>query len=55
MMDIDVKIIDPRMADQLPAYATPGSAEWPRATKLALARQLVAEVARRLKSSKEHA
>ncbi len=25
-MDIDVKIIDPRMADQLPAYATPGSA-----------------------------
>ena len=26
MMDIDVKIIDPRMADQLPAYATPGSA-----------------------------
>ena len=32
-----------------------GSTEWPRATKLALARQLVAEVARRLKSSKEHA
>jgi dUTP pyrophosphatase len=26
MMDIDVKIIDPRMAGQLPAYATPGSA-----------------------------
>jgi dUTP pyrophosphatase len=26
MMKIDVKIIDPRMADQLPAYATPGSA-----------------------------
>ncbi|QHI97297.1 dUTP diphosphatase [Xylophilus rhododendri] len=25
-MQIDVKIIDPRMADQLPAYATPGSA-----------------------------
>jgi len=25
-MNIDVKIIDPRMADQLPAYATPGSA-----------------------------
>ena len=25
-MIIDVKIIDPRMADQLPAYATPGSA-----------------------------
>jgi dUTP pyrophosphatase len=25
-MLIDVKIIDPRMADQLPAYATPGSA-----------------------------
>jgi dUTP pyrophosphatase len=23
---IDVKILDPRMADQLPAYATPGSA-----------------------------
>jgi phosphopantothenoylcysteine decarboxylase / phosphopantothenate---cysteine ligase len=32
-----------------------GSTEWPRATKQALARQLVAEVARRLKSSKEHA
>jgi dUTP pyrophosphatase len=26
MMNIDVKIIDPRMTDQLPAYATPGSA-----------------------------
>jgi len=26
MLNIDVKIIDPRMADQLPAYATPGSA-----------------------------
>ena len=26
MMKIDVKVIDPRMADQLPAYATPGSA-----------------------------
>lgn len=25
-MNIDVKIIDPRMAGQLPAYATPGSA-----------------------------
>ncbi len=25
-MHIDVKIIDPRMAEQLPAYATPGSA-----------------------------
>ncbi|MBC7437591.1 MAG: dUTP diphosphatase [Bdellovibrionales bacterium] len=25
-MKIDVRIIDPRMADQLPAYATPGSA-----------------------------
>jgi dUTP pyrophosphatase len=25
-MNIDVKIIDPRMVDQLPAYATPGSA-----------------------------
>ena len=25
-MQIDVKIMDPRMADQLPAYATPGSA-----------------------------
>ena len=25
-MNIDVKIIDPRMADQLPTYATPGSA-----------------------------
>ena len=26
MIKIDVKIIDPRMTDQLPAYATPGSA-----------------------------
>jgi dUTP pyrophosphatase len=26
MMKIDLKIIDARMADQLPAYATPGSA-----------------------------
>ena len=25
-MQIDVKILDPRMAEQLPAYATPGSA-----------------------------
>ena len=25
-MNIDIKIIDPRMRDQLPAYATPGSA-----------------------------
>ena len=25
-MNIDLKILDPRMADQLPAYATPGSA-----------------------------
>ena len=25
-MRIDIKILDPRMADQLPAYATPGSA-----------------------------
>ena len=25
-MDLDVKILDPRLADQLPAYATPGSA-----------------------------
>ena len=25
-MKIDVKIVDARMADQLPAYATPGSA-----------------------------
>ena len=25
-MNIDIKILDPRMADQLPAYATPGSA-----------------------------
>ncbi len=25
-MNIDVKILDPRMADQLPSYATPGSA-----------------------------
>ncbi|GDX57806.1 deoxyuridine 5'-triphosphate nucleotidohydrolase [Comamonadaceae bacterium] len=26
MMNVEVKIIDPRMAEQLPAYATPGSA-----------------------------
>ncbi len=26
MLNIDVKVIDPRMASQLPAYATPGSA-----------------------------
>ena len=26
MMIVEVKIIDPRMAEQLPAYATPGSA-----------------------------
>ena len=26
MMHVDVKIIDPRMVEQLPAYATPGSA-----------------------------
>jgi dUTP pyrophosphatase len=26
MMQIDVKVLDPRMADQLPSYATPGSA-----------------------------
>ena len=26
MMKIDVKVLDPRMADQLPHYATPGSA-----------------------------
>jgi dUTP pyrophosphatase len=26
MMNIDLKVIDPRMADQLPVYATPGSA-----------------------------
>ena len=25
-MNVDVRILDPRMADQLPAYATPGSA-----------------------------
>jgi dUTP pyrophosphatase len=25
-MNIDLKILDPRLADQLPAYATPGSA-----------------------------
>jgi dUTP pyrophosphatase len=25
-MQLDVKILDPRLADQLPAYATPGSA-----------------------------
>jgi len=26
MFDIDIKVLDPRMADQLPTYATPGSA-----------------------------
>ena len=26
MKQVDVRILDPRMADQLPAYATPGSA-----------------------------
>jgi dUTP pyrophosphatase len=26
LMRIDVKVLDPRLADQLPAYATPGSA-----------------------------
>jgi len=26
MADIDVRILDPRMADRMPAYATPGSA-----------------------------
>lgn len=26
MLEIDIKVLDPRMADQLPAYATPGSA-----------------------------
>jgi len=26
MMNVDLKILDPRMADQLPSYATPGSA-----------------------------
>ena len=26
MMNVDVKILDPRRADQLPTYATPGSA-----------------------------
>lgn len=26
MINLDIRIIDPRMADQLPAYATPGSA-----------------------------
>ena len=25
-MHIDVKILDPRLADHMPAYATPGSA-----------------------------
>ena len=25
-MKVDVRILDPRMVDQLPAYATPGSA-----------------------------
>ena len=25
-MELDVKVLDPRLADQLPAYATPGSA-----------------------------
>ena len=26
MTEVDIRILDPRMADQLPAYATPGSA-----------------------------
>jgi dUTP pyrophosphatase len=26
MVDIDVRLLDPRLADRLPAYATPGSA-----------------------------
>ena len=26
MMKIDVKVMDPRMVEQMPAYATPGSA-----------------------------
>lgn len=26
MLSVDIKILDPRLADQLPAYATPGSA-----------------------------
>lgn len=26
MLDIDIKIIDPRLVDQMPTYATPGSA-----------------------------
>lgn len=26
MLNVDIRIIDPRMAEQLPAYATPGSA-----------------------------
>ena len=26
MVDIEIKVLDPRMADRLPAYATPGSA-----------------------------
>jgi dUTP pyrophosphatase len=26
MTTIDVKVLDPRMAEQMPAYATPGSA-----------------------------
>ena len=26
MVDIEVRVLDPRMADRLPAYATPGSA-----------------------------
>lgn len=26
MLNIDIKVLDPRMADRLPAYATPGSA-----------------------------
>ncbi|MBA4267009.1 MAG: dUTP diphosphatase, partial [Comamonadaceae bacterium] len=25
-MQVDVKVMDPRIADQLPSYATPGSA-----------------------------
>jgi hypothetical protein len=27
-MKIDVKIIDPRLAEQMPAYATPAAPDW---------------------------